>query len=138
MIIRDPAAILPLMGTGGWGKSACESLRISDELFADIFMARLVEQNVPRPHPSSDRSTRRCRARKTTSNVEPRIQPDGYERIRTDSTQENLGIFRGDRPTRSSRPRRDVSLFHVSPLPRALEPHVDPFSIRFDIMADIG
>ena len=35
MIIRDPAAIQPLMGTGGWGKSACESHRTSNEPFID-------------------------------------------------------------------------------------------------------
>ena len=73
MIIRDPAAILPLMGTAGWGKSACESSRMSDESFADMFLGRLVGQNVACPHPSIDRSTGRFRTRKTSSNVESRI-----------------------------------------------------------------
>ena len=42
VIIRDPAAILPLMGTTGWGKSMRESLRTLDNPFADMALSRLV------------------------------------------------------------------------------------------------
>ena len=36
VMIRDPAAILPLMGTSGWGKGPSTSTRIPIELSADI------------------------------------------------------------------------------------------------------
>lgn len=40
-MIRDPAAILPLMGTSGWGKSACKSLGTLDEPLANASVVRL-------------------------------------------------------------------------------------------------
>lgn len=36
MIIRDPAAILPLMGATGWGKSAGELIETSGGQFPDV------------------------------------------------------------------------------------------------------
>jgi hypothetical protein len=41
-MIRDPAAIMPLMGTSGWGKSACESLGTPGEPFTEVSTVRLV------------------------------------------------------------------------------------------------
>ena len=104
VMIRDPAAILPLMGTSGWGKSTCESLRTAGGPFTDVSMVRLVGSADVRPHPSTDRSARRSRTRETPPNLEPRFQPCVYARIRTDGARENLGITRNGPPARSSRP----------------------------------
>ena len=47
MMIREPAAILPLMGASGWGKRACESPGMPGELFTDIYTVSVRGKSTP-------------------------------------------------------------------------------------------
>ena len=60
MIIRDPAAILPLMGATGWGKGPREYLEMWGESFIDIFVLRLGGQDTAPSYPLTGCHTGRC------------------------------------------------------------------------------
>ena len=70
VIIRDPAAISPLMGTAGWGKSMRESIMTLHNPFADIALSRMVCQGAIRSHSSGNCNTRRTRTCEAPPNVE--------------------------------------------------------------------
>jgi len=92
-MIRDPAAIVPLMGTAGWGKSGSESLRTAIEPSIDLLSIRLGGQDAECSYTPTDRNPGRSRTRETSSNVEPRIQSYCYETIRTNGAQESHAII---------------------------------------------
>jgi len=96
-MIRDPAAIMPLMGTAGWGKSDRESLRTATEPSIDLLSIRLGGQDAECSYTPSDRNPGWSRTRETSPNVEPRIQSYRYETIRTDGAQESHTIIRSNR-----------------------------------------
>lgn len=58
MIIRDPSAILPLMGTAGWEKGARKLLQMEIKPFVDVFVIRLDGQDTEPSHPLTRCHTR--------------------------------------------------------------------------------
>jgi len=103
-MIRDPAAIIPLMGTAGWGKGSSESLKIQTDPFVDVLAIRLDGQDNERSHPSTNRNTRQRRTRETPPDVESGIQSNRYEAVRTNRTQESHTIIGGNRAAWPVRP----------------------------------